>query len=88
MVSGTPTIFIGGGNTSVGGGHVYMYAVNAATDTYFWRDCLSASVLGTMMATPFAYTDSSSHSLFWGAPAVANGWLYTSNMDGTFYAFH
>jgi polyvinyl alcohol dehydrogenase (cytochrome) len=36
----------------------------------------------------FSYTDGSSQSVFWGAPAVANGSLYTSNMDGTFFAFH
>jgi outer membrane protein assembly factor BamB len=36
----------------------------------------------------FSHTDTSSQSVFWGAPAVANGSLYTSNMDGTFFAFH
>jgi polyvinyl alcohol dehydrogenase (cytochrome) len=36
----------------------------------------------------FSFTDSSSSTDFWGAPSVADGWLYDGNMDGTFYAFH
>ena len=36
----------------------------------------------------FSYTDGCSGSNFWGAPTVADGWLYDGNLDGTFYAFH
>jgi outer membrane protein assembly factor BamB len=95
------------GTTSCAG---TLQAVNPATGTYLWRDCLSASVFGAVLAIPgvvfvnhgqtisaynastgaqlFSYSDtSSSISDFWGAPTVANGWLYDGNLDGTFYAF-
>jgi outer membrane protein assembly factor BamB len=60
-VSGTPTIFAaGGGNDSVGGKNVYMYAVNAATGAILWK-----TVIG-----------SSPHDFAWSSPVLYNGSIY------------
>jgi hypothetical protein len=47
-------LYIGGPHGSVNGTYCAgsLQAVNPATGAYLWRDCLSASVLGAVMATP------------------------------------
>jgi polyvinyl alcohol dehydrogenase (cytochrome) len=61
VVGGTPTLFIGGGgNDSVGGGHVYLYAVNATTGAPIWK-----TIIG-----------SSPDDFPWSSPVVYNGSVY------------
>jgi polyvinyl alcohol dehydrogenase (cytochrome) len=47
-------LYIGGDQTTINGTSCggSIQAVNAATGAYLWRDCLSASVLGSVLVTP------------------------------------
>jgi outer membrane protein assembly factor BamB len=60
-VNGTPAVFVGGGgNDSTGGGHVYMYALNASTGAIIWK-----AVIG-----------SSPSDFPWSSPVISNGSIY------------
>ncbi len=61
MLNSTPTIYVGGGgNDSVGGNNVYVYALNAATGAVTWK-----TVVG-----------SSPDDFAWSSPLVYNGSIY------------
>ncbi|MBA3822713.1 MAG: hypothetical protein H0X24_02270 [Ktedonobacterales bacterium] len=60
-INGTPTVFVGGGgNDAVGGGNVYIYALNANTGAITWK-----TVVG-MAPQDFA----------WSSPIIFNGNVY------------
>lgn len=61
MIGTTPTLYVGGGgNDSVGGNNVYLYAINAITGAITWK-----TVIG-----------SAPDDFAWSSPVVYNGSVY------------
>ena len=85
-VGSTPAVFVGGGgNDSVGGGHVYMYALNAATGGLLWKTVIGSSPDDFPWSSPVIYNGSVYYgvSSFGDCPLVRGRVVQLNETDGT-----
>ncbi len=65
----TPTLYIGGGgNNTAGGGHVYLYAINATNGAVIWKTSIGTSPSDFAWSSPVIYNG----SVYYGVASLAD----------------